>query len=58
MIVLAADVETNLFFELIEHFLLNLFSREQLNKSLELRQNVEKKIKKAKATTTTNSVIR
>jgi hypothetical protein len=58
MIVLAADVDTNIFFKFIEHFLLNLFYREQLNKSLELRQNVEKKIKKAKATTATNSVIK
>ncbi|CAF1104232.1 unnamed protein product [Adineta steineri] len=32
--------------------------REQLNRSLELRHNVEKKIKKAKATTATNSVSR
>ncbi|CAF2740344.1 unnamed protein product [Rotaria sp. Silwood2] len=32
--------------------------REQLNKSLELRQNVEKKIKKAKATAMTNPAIR
>jgi hypothetical protein len=58
MIVLAADVDTNIFLKFIEHFLLNLFYREQLNKSLELRQNVEKKIKKAKATTATNSVIK
>ncbi|CAF4525224.1 unnamed protein product [Rotaria sp. Silwood1] len=32
--------------------------REQLNKSFELRQNVEKKIKKAKATAMTNPAIR
>jgi hypothetical protein len=58
MIVLAISVDINLLNLRNTCIYKGFYFREQLNRSLELRNNVEKKIKKAKATPTTNPTLK